>query len=47
MGHRAKDISQQRNDQEALKEMFNVLSHQWNESQKNTLDIPFYTHQNG
>jgi hypothetical protein len=34
------------NDQEALEEMFNVLSHQGNASQNNP-EIPPYTNQNG
>jgi hypothetical protein len=34
------------NDQEALEEMFNILTHQGNASQ-NDSEIPFYTGQNG
>ena len=34
------------NGQEALKEMFNILSHQGNANQNNS-EIPPYTYQNG
>ena len=34
------------NDQEALKESFNILNHQGN-ANKNDPEIPLYTNQNG
>ena len=49
MGYRAKQKILKReisNGQEALKEMFKVLSHQGNANQ-NDPEIPSYTHQNG
>ena len=49
MGYRTKQRIHNRgvlNGQEALKEMFKVLSHQGNANQNNP-EIPFHTSQNG
>jgi hypothetical protein len=49
MGYRVKQIILNRgilDGQEALKELFKVLTHQENANQNNS-EVPYYTHQNG